>query len=122
MNKTKPGNLKLHLTLKGIDEKFINKVLKVIEEHISEESFSVDQPGNEIGMSQTQFYRKIKALTGMPASIYLRTVRLTKAKKMLEENKGNISEIAFSVGFSSPSYFAKCFKNQFGYSPSNLIQ
>ena len=104
----------------SVDEKFINKVLEVIEKHISEESFSIEELGNEIGMSRTQFYRKLKAITGIPASIYLRTVRLTEAKKMIEEKRGNISEIAFSVGFSSPSYFAKCFKDEFGYSPSNL--
>ena len=72
-------------------------------------------------MSKAQFYRKLTALTGMPPSIYLRTVRLVKAKKMIEEKQGNISEIAFSVGFSSPSYFAKCFKDEFGYTPSNFI-
>ena len=109
------------LKLKGIDEKFINKVLSVIEEHISEESFSVEKLGNDVGMSKAQFYRKLTALTGMPPSIYLRTVRLVKAKKMIEEKQGNISEIAFSVGFSSPSYFAKCFKDEFGYTPSNFI-
>jgi len=73
-------------------------------------------------MSRAQFYRKIKALTGLPASIYLRTIRLAKAKKMIEENQGNISEIAFAVGFSSPSYFAKCFKDEFGYTPSDFVK
>ena len=110
------------LKRKGLDEKFITKVLEVIEEHISEESFSTDELGNEVGMSRAQFYRKLKALTGMPASIYLRTIRLAKAKKMIEENQGNISEIAFAVGFSSPSYFAKCFKDEFGYTPSDFVE
>ena len=105
----------------GIDEKFINKVLGIIEKHISEEYFSVEELGNEIGMSKAQLFRKIKALTGMPVGIYLRSVRLAKAKKMIEEKQGNISEIAFSVGFSSPSYFSKCFKDEFGYTPSNFI-
>jgi signal transduction histidine kinase/ligand-binding sensor domain-containing protein/DNA-binding response OmpR family regulator len=104
--------------LPSIDEQFINKVLKVIEDHISEESFNIECFGDEVGMSKTQFYRKLKAITGMPASIYLRTVRLSKAKKMIEERQGTISEIAYSVGFSSPSYFTKCFKDEFGYPPS----
>lgn len=111
-----------NLKLKGIDEKFMGRVLEVVEKHISEESFSVKELGNEVGMSKAQFYRKLVALTGMPASIYLRTIRLTRAKKMIEEKQGNISEIAYSVGFSSPSYFAKCFKEEFGFSPSNLIE
>ena len=58
----------------------------------------------------------------MPVSIYLRTIRLTKAERMIEEKQGNISEIAFSVGFSSPSYFAKCFKEEFGYTPSDFVE
>jgi signal transduction histidine kinase/DNA-binding response OmpR family regulator len=102
----------------SIEEEFINKVLQVIEAHISEESFDIESFGEEVGMSRTQFYRKLKAITGMPASIYLRTVRLSKAKKMIEDRQGTISEIAYSVGFSSPSYFTKCFKDEFGYPPS----
>jgi signal transduction histidine kinase/ligand-binding sensor domain-containing protein/AraC-like DNA-binding protein len=104
--------------LPSIDEQFINKVLKVIEDHISEEKFNIESLGDEVGMSKTQFYRKLKAITGMPASIYLRTIRLSKAKKMIEGRQGTISEIAYSVGFSSPSYFTKCFKDEFGYPPS----
>jgi signal transduction histidine kinase/ligand-binding sensor domain-containing protein/DNA-binding response OmpR family regulator len=104
--------------LPSIDEQFMSKVIKVIEEHISEESFNIESFGEEVGMSRTQFYRKLKAITGMPASIYLRTVRLSKAKMMIEEQQGTISEIAYSVGFSSPSYFTKCFKDEFGFPPS----
>ena len=107
--------------LPNLDEQFMNKVLKVIEEHISEESFSTEDFGSEVGMSRTHFYKKLKALTGMPASVYLRTIRLKKAKKMIEEKQGNISEIAFSVGFSSPSYFTKCFKEEFGYPPTHSL-
>ena len=54
--------------------------------------------------------------------MFLRSVRLARAKKMIEEKKGNISEIAYSVGFSSPSYFTKCFKEEFGFPPSDLAQ
>ncbi len=104
--------------LLSIDEQFINKVLKVIEDHISEEDFSIEDFGSEVGMSRTQLYRKLKAVTGMPASIYLRTIRLSKAKKMIEDKAGTISEVSYSVGFSSPSYFTKCFKEEFGYLPS----
>ena len=102
----------------SMDEQFMTKVLKVIGEHISEESFKIEELGTEVGMSRTQFYRKLKAITGMPASTYLRTVRLTRAKKMIEKNQGNISEIAYSLGFSSPSYFTKCFRKEFGYPPT----
>lgn len=104
--------------LSSLDEKFIRKVNEAIEKHLSEEDFNAEEFGVEVGMSRTQFYRKLKAITGMPASLYLRNIRLARAKKMIEEKQGNISEIAYSVGFSSPSYFTKCFKDEFGYPPS----
>jgi YesN/AraC family two-component response regulator len=106
---------------KSLDEEFIIKVMDIIEKHISEEEFSIEEFGNEVGMSRTQFHRKFKAITGKPASMFLRSVRLSKAKKMIEEQRRNISEIAYSVGFSSPSYFSKCFREEFGYPPSDLI-
>jgi len=88
--------------------------------HISEEEFSIEQFGKEVGMSRVQLHRKLKALSGKSASSYLRSVRLSKAKKLIEEEKGNISEIAYSVGFSSPQYFTRCFKDEFGFPPSDL--
>ncbi len=107
--------------LSSYDEKFMYKVMEVIEKHISEEDFSIEEFGNEVGMSRTQFHRKFKAITGKPASMFLRSLRLTRAKKMIEEQQGNISEIAYSVGFSSPSYFTKCFREEFGFPPSDLV-
>jgi YesN/AraC family two-component response regulator len=107
--------------LSNFEEKFINKVMEVIEEHLSEEEFSIEQFGKEVGMSRMQLHRKLKALTGKSPSNYLRSIRLVRAKKMIEEQKGNISEIAYSVGFSSPQYFTRCFKEEFGYPPSDLL-
>lgn len=107
--------------LSSYDEKFMYKVMDVIEKHIAEEDFSIEEFGNEVGMSRTQFHRKFKAITGKPASMFLRSLRLTRAKKMIEEQQGNISEIAYSVGFSSPSYFTKCFREEFGFPPSDLV-
>lgn len=96
------------------------KVVEVIEEHISEEEFSIEQFSREVGMSRVQLHRKLKALSGKSASNYLRSVRLSKAKKMIEEQEGNISEIAYLVGFSSPAYFTRCFKEEYGHPPSEL--
>ncbi len=107
--------------LTGIDEKFMFKVMDIIEKHISEEDFNIEDFCSELAMSRTQLHRKLKALTGKSASIYIRSVKLSKAKRMIEEQKGNISEIAYSVGFSSPAYFTKCFKEEFGYPPSSII-
>ena len=114
---TKPSGEKIN----SIDERFLTKVIKVIENHMSEEEFSIEECGSEVGMSRTHLYKKIKALIGKSPSQYVRTVRLNRAKKMVEEGKGNISEIAYSVGFSSPAYFSRCFKEEFGYPPSNIL-
>ena len=106
--------------LDSIDEKFITRVKEVIEKHLSEEDFSIEEFASEIGMSRSQFHRKLKAIVGKSASQYVRSIRLNIAKKMIEEKKGNISEVAYLVGFSSPSYFSYCFKQEFGYSPRNI--
>ena len=71
-------------------------------------------------MSRGQIYNKIKALTGKSPSLFVRSVRLTAAKKMIKEHKGTISEISYSVGFNSPAYFTKCFREEFGFPPSEL--
>ena len=89
--------------------------------HLSEEEYSIEEFVKEAGMSRTNFHRKLKALTGKSPSLYLRSVRLAKAKELIEDRKGNISEIAYSVGFSSPQYFTRCFKEEFGFSPSDLV-
>ncbi len=95
--------------------------MEVIDKHISEEEFSIEEFGIEIGMSRAQSHRKFKAITGKSASMFLRSLRLLRAKKMIKEQRGNISEIAYSVGFSSPPYFTRCFKDEFSYPPSDLV-
>jgi YesN/AraC family two-component response regulator len=104
--------------LSQIDEQFMNKVMEVIEDHISDENFSIEEFGKDVAMSRSQIHRKLKALTGKSASLYLRSVRLSKAKKMIEERKATISEISYMVGFSSPAYFSRCYKEEFGVTPS----
>jgi signal transduction histidine kinase/ligand-binding sensor domain-containing protein/DNA-binding response OmpR family regulator len=106
--------------LSNLEEQFMCRVMEVIENHLSEEDFSIEKFGKEVGMSRVQLHRKLKALSGKSASHYLRSARLSKAKKLIEEKKGSISEIAYSVGFSSPQYFTRCFKEEFGFSPSDL--
>ena len=107
--------------LSSIDEQFIRKALQIINEHLSEEEFSVNQFCKEVGLSEVQTFRKIKALSGKSPSSFIKSIRLIKARKMIEAKKGNISEIAYSVGFGSPSYFTKCFKEEYGYPPSDIV-
>ncbi len=104
-----------------VDEQFMQRVLEVMNEHISEEGFSIENLGKESAMSRRHLYRKLMALTGKSPSQFLRSFRLTKARKLMKEQRGTISEISFLVGFSSPAYFNKCFKEEFGYSPGELI-
>ncbi|MCU0414097.1 MAG: response regulator [Ignavibacteriaceae bacterium] len=107
--------------IKSIDERFLAKVLEVIEKHISEEEFRIEDCSREVGFSRTHFHKKLRALVGKSPSQYVRTVRLYRAKHLIEEEKGNVSEVAYSVGFSSPAYFSRCFKEEFGYPPSNIL-
>lgn len=107
--------------LRSIDEEFMRKVINVIEKHLSEEDFSIEEFSSELNMSRVQLHRKLKALAGKSAGHFLRSVRLARAKQFIEEQKGNIAEIAYLVGFSSPAYFTKCFKEEFGYLPSDLM-
>ncbi|MCW9064732.1 MAG: response regulator, partial [Ignavibacteriaceae bacterium] len=103
-----------------LDQQFLDRVMLVIDQHISEEEFSIEEFGKDVGMSRSQMHRKLKALTGKSTSLYLRTVRLAKAKQMIENQKGTISEISYQVGFSSPAYFSRCFKEEFGFTPSEV--
>ncbi len=106
----------------SLDEKFMVKVNEIIEKHISEEEFDMEIFSEELGMSRMQVHRKLKALTEKSANRYIRSLKLRIAKTMIEEKQGSISEIAYSMGFGSPAYFTKCFKDHFGYSPSEIIE
>ncbi len=104
-----------------LDQNFIDKVNNTIKKHLSEEEFSIEDLGNEVNMSRSQVHRKLTALTGRSPSLYMRSLRLAKAKEMIFDQTGNISEIAYSVGFSSPAYFTRCFKEEFGIPPSEVL-
>ncbi|MFC2139920.1 response regulator [Bacteroidota bacterium] len=108
------------IAITSADEKFLQKIIDYIETNISDTKLSVESMGKDIGLSRVQLYRKLHALTDQSVSEFIRTYRLKRAAQLLEQKKGNISEIAYEVGFNEPSYFTKCFKNQFGKSPSEF--
>ena len=87
---------------------------------MSDSELSIEDIGSDIGLSRVQLYRKVKALTGHSPVELIRTARLEKARQMLQSTDMTISEVAYSVGFSAPSYFTKCFRDEFGISPSEL--
>ncbi len=105
----------------SLDKEFIEKVLNYINKNISNPELNVETLASELNLSRSQFYRKIKALTSQTANEFLRNIRLQKAKQILEMGETNISKVCYAIGFSSPSYFTKCFKNQFKILPTEVI-
>ena len=110
------------IAITSLDEKFLTKVLGIIEEHMHEEAFSLDDLSREVGYSSMHLYRKIKALSGQTPGVFLKTIRLKRAAELLAKNSDNVNQVAYSVGFSSPSYFNKCFKEQFGVTPGQYAE
>lgn len=106
----------------SLEEQFLQKAIAIVERFIGDETFSVDTLSKEIGMSRVQFHRKIKALTNQPTTHFIRTIRLERAKDLLEQEAGNITDIAYKVGFSSQSYFTRCFQEHFGHPPSEDLK
>ncbi|MFI1771191.1 two-component regulator propeller domain-containing protein [Thalassobellus citreus] len=104
----------------SLDKEFINKVLNYIDKNIGNPDLSVESMASEMNLSRSQFYRKIKALTNQTANEFLRNIRLQKAKQIIEKGNTNISDVCYKIGFSSPSYFTKCFKSYFGHLPTEV--
>lgn len=102
------------------DQTFIAQLRDAIKHHIPDADYSVEDLGSEMGLSRVQLYRKVKALTGYSVVDLLRKARLAKAKRLLETTDKNISEVAYEVGFTTPSYFAKRFKEEYGVRPGEV--
>lgn len=113
----------LHLKPKQVKvtsahQKFLKSLKEAIEANIDNDQFGVEGLGTEIGMSRSQVHRKLKALTDQSATQFIRNYRLHRAADLLNQESGNVTEIAYQVGFSSQTYFSKCFQELFGTSPS----
>ena len=103
-----------------IDSEFYRKFVQLVDREMSNSSISVEDLASEMGLSRVQFYRKIKALTNYSPAELLRNMRLKRADMMLRTTELSISEILYSVGFSSPSYFTKCYHDYFGETPTEV--
>jgi signal transduction histidine kinase/ligand-binding sensor domain-containing protein/DNA-binding response OmpR family regulator len=99
------------------DDRFLRKVMNSIEANISNPDFSVESLSDEMGMSSTHLYRKLKSLTQLGGNEIIKKYRIKKASLLLKNKEGNISEIMYEVGFSNLSYFSKCFRAEFGVTP-----
>lgn len=106
--------------LEDRDKQFLNQLHAIIQKNLSDSEFGVEDIGKEIGLSRVQLYRKVKAMTGSSVVDLLRKARLAKAKRLLESRSMSVSEVAYEVGFSAPSYFTKCFKEEYGMLPGEV--
>lgn len=112
------GMIKPTITTIDKDKEFIEKVNATIEQELANSNLSVEVFAQSLNMSRTLFYKKIKSLTGHPPNEYIRLIRLNKSAELLQDANLQISEVAYSVGFSDPFYFSKCFKEQFKTTPT----
>jgi signal transduction histidine kinase/ligand-binding sensor domain-containing protein/DNA-binding response OmpR family regulator len=110
------------VTATSLDEKFLQKALKLIEDHISDNNLNIDFLSKELGMSRSNLHLKIKALTDMSAGEFIKTTRLKRAIQLLSSGAYSVNEVAYLVGFSSPSYFTQSFKSHFNELPHHFIK
>lgn len=106
--------------LEDRDKQFLKQLHAIIQKNLSDSEFGVEDIGKQIGLSRVQLYRKVKAMTGSSVVDLLRKARLAKAKRLLESRSMSVSEVAYDVGFSAPSYFTKCFKDEYGMLPGEV--
>ena len=106
--------------LEDRDKQFLKQLQAIIQKNLSDSEFGVEDMGQQIGLSRVQLYRKVKAMTGSSVVDLLRKARLAKARRLLETRSMSVSEVAYEVGFSAPSYFTKCFKEEYGMLPGDV--
>ena len=106
--------------LEDRDKQFLKQLQAIIQKNLSNSEFGVEDMGQQIGLSRVQLYRKVKAMTGSSVVDLLRKARLAKARRLLETRSMSVSEVAYEVGFSAPSYFTKCFKEEYGMLPGDV--
>lgn len=113
----RPGDI----SITSVDEKFLEKVQRILDQRLTEPAFNTMEFSHAVSMSRMQLHRKLKALTGLSTSEFIRSQRLKLAHNLLNTGGVRISEIGYQVGFNDPSYFSKCFKAAYGYSPSEYL-
>jgi signal transduction histidine kinase/ligand-binding sensor domain-containing protein/DNA-binding response OmpR family regulator len=106
------------IVVSSLDEQLLKKAFKVVEDNISNEQFDIPFFCAELGVSRTMLFTKIKAWTNFTPNEFIQEIRMKRAAQLLEQNKINISQISYKVGFNNPKYFSKCFQKKFGETPS----
>ena len=108
--------------VKGNDEQLMERIMKSINEHLGDSDFNVDTLCEEVGISRAHLHRKMKDLTGIPVSEFIRNIRLEQGARLLKEQKLNITQVAYTVGFSNLGYFSTVFRKHFGISPREFVE
>ncbi|MDZ7692776.1 MAG: AraC family transcriptional regulator [Balneolaceae bacterium] len=119
VNETMKKHISLR-TIKPSEQEFLDSLLDIVENHLSDHEFGVDYLSRIMGVSRPQLYRKVTAFTGRSPVTFIRVIRLNKALSLIKENKYNLSEIALEIGYNSPSYFSKCFRDKYGVKASKI--
>jgi AraC-like DNA-binding protein len=102
------------------EAKFIEALNELIETYINDAEFEVGALSKHLGMSKSQLNRKLKTIAGRSPNAYIRSYRLERARELMDHGGATIAEIAYDVGFSSPAYFSKCFRDAYGHAPSEI--
>ncbi|MEJ2112883.1 MAG: ATP-binding protein, partial [Flavobacteriaceae bacterium] len=123
LSKFEKGNIEqlLHKNVKKSESKFLQKVITNIQDNITKTDFGPIQLADQLFISESQLYRKLKATTDKSTAVFIRSIKLQKGKELLQITNKTISEVAYEVGFNDPSYFSRVFKKEFGQAPSNFI-
>jgi len=108
------------ITVSSLDEELLKKAFKIVEENISNEEFDIPFFCSELGVSRTMLFLKIKAWTNYTPNDFIHEIRLKRAAQLLEQNKLNVSEVSYKVGFNNPKYFSKCFQKKYGETPTQF--
>ena len=106
----------------SMDEIFLSQAIEIVEKHMMNTDFNVEMLVQEMGLSRSTLYLKFKEITGLSSSEFIRNVRLKRAVQLFDQSNFSVKEIMYKTGFSTASYFSKCFKKQFGVVPSEYVR
>ena len=104
--------------VEGYNDTLMNRIMESINKNMGDTDFNVEKLSEDVGISRAQLHRKMKEITGIPASEFLRNIRLKQAARLLKEHKVNVTEIAYTVGFNNQAYFSTVFRKHYGKTPS----
>jgi AraC-like DNA-binding protein len=99
----------------------MERIMKCLNKNLSDSDFNVEMLCSEVGISRTQLHRKMKEMTGLTTSEFIRNIRLEQAARLLREQKINVTQVAYTVGFSNLAHFSTVFRKHFGMSPSEYV-